>query len=477
MLTTRELITTLYNALDNKLKKHRGNWEQNDPTAKDYIKNRPFYTDESKRVDIVKETSFSGSSPRGAPGPSIYQAQIPIVPGSQLINNTTYTVVFDGVTYNCTPYLFDGIMVIGDEGMVYGNPSGTEPFLFAIMDKVTGLIIYARDGTHTVSIYSEKIKKIDKKYLPDDINVELPELADVAYSGNYYDLEDTPTIYNDIVRYSATQNLTNAQKTTARNNIGAADVTSTNGMLKYTAQTLTDAQKEQAKKNIGVENQVQSNWNTYDIEDKSYILNRPFYDDIIEGKEVLSKGGITSTAGWSITTNNSTSDSFIHHGNGEESTISENLIIGEEYKCYFGVNEFYPEFYIGTYNEGTGNGIKYGYIGNGALLLKANMIYNTENFIDNGNDFCIIWELDDKREIYHLIIRKNPNTGMAYHPGYDYKLSSIKQISYAFKSIDEKFIPDSIQRTITGTSGDFVVIGDDGNVTTKTVPNAEEVAF
>jgi hypothetical protein len=134
-------------------------------------------------------------------------------------------------------------MVIGDEGIVYGNPSGTEPFLFAIMYG-SGLILYTGDGTHTVSIYSEKIKKIDKKYLPDDINVELPKLADVAYSGSYYDLEDTPTIYNDIVRYSATQSLTNAQKATARNNIGAADVTSTNGMLKYTAQTLTDAQKE-----------------------------------------------------------------------------------------------------------------------------------------------------------------------------------------------------------------------------------------
>lgn len=33
------------------------------------------------------------------------------------------------------------------------------------------------------------------------------------------------------------------------------------------------------------------------------------------------------------------------------------------------------------------------------------------------------------------------------------------------------------QAKITGTPGQFVVIGDDGNVTTKTVPNAEEVAF
>ena len=34
-----------------------------------------------------------------------------------------------------------------------------------------------------------------------------------------------------------------------------------------------------------------------------------------------------------------------------------------------------------------------------------------------------------------------------------------------------------LQRAITGTAGDFVVIGSDGNVTTKTVPNAEEASF
>ena len=50
MLTTREVIKTFYNALLQRLKKHRGDWNQNDPSADDYIKNRPFYTDETKKV-------------------------------------------------------------------------------------------------------------------------------------------------------------------------------------------------------------------------------------------------------------------------------------------------------------------------------------------------------------------------------------------------------------------------------------------
>lgn len=50
MLTIRELIKTLYNALLQRMKKYRGNWEQNDPTAEDYIKNRPFYTDDNGKI-------------------------------------------------------------------------------------------------------------------------------------------------------------------------------------------------------------------------------------------------------------------------------------------------------------------------------------------------------------------------------------------------------------------------------------------
>lgn len=45
---------------------------------------------------------------------------------------------------------------------------------------------------------------------------------------------------------------------------------------------------------------------------------------------------------------------------------------------------------------------------------------------------------------------------------------------------DAKSVGDQIankQNKITGTAGQFVVIGDDGNVTTKTIPSAEEASF
>ena len=50
MLTIREVIKICFNALLQRVKKYRGNWDQNDPSADDYIKNRPFYTDETNHV-------------------------------------------------------------------------------------------------------------------------------------------------------------------------------------------------------------------------------------------------------------------------------------------------------------------------------------------------------------------------------------------------------------------------------------------
>lgn len=46
MLLNFEHLKTFYSALKQKMKNFRGNWNQNDPTADDYIKNRPFYEDE-----------------------------------------------------------------------------------------------------------------------------------------------------------------------------------------------------------------------------------------------------------------------------------------------------------------------------------------------------------------------------------------------------------------------------------------------
>jgi len=228
MLTIRELIKTLNNAFNQKLKKHRGNWEQNDPTADDYIRNRPFYTDSSTKVVIVPEQKVTMTD-----GPF---AELVLPELIEFIIGQVYEVEWDGTNYVCTAFDIEGVGGIGNPNIMPGNTTG-EPFLIAISkSEGYGMVLGNSVGTHTVSVKGDKIVKLDKKYLPD------LGLADVAYSGSYYDLYDTPTIYSDVVRYGTTQSLSTTQKTTAKTNIGAVG---------YDVQTLTDAQKTQARANIG----------------------------------------------------------------------------------------------------------------------------------------------------------------------------------------------------------------------------------
>ena len=222
MFTTREVIKTFYNALVHKLKKYRGNWDQNDPSAADYIKNKPFYTDESKKENVVKFTTFTTIIDFEWCAPFVFE----------IAEGNTYEVKWDGKTYICDVHNDHGALVIGNTNLNLGIFDGKEPFLYYYYnDSEYGLCVYSR-GKHSVSISTSPIKKIDKKYIP-SLN-----LAQVATSGSYWDLYDTPTVYEDVVRYNVNQQLANWQKQQARKNIDAmADIelakVATNGNYDY----------------------------------------------------------------------------------------------------------------------------------------------------------------------------------------------------------------------------------------------------
>ena len=174
MLTIRELIRTLYNALNQKLKSHRGNWEQNDPTADDYIKNRPFYTD--GYATVVKEKTFSTPEDYYWCSPFVFEPK----------EGETYIVVWDGKEYECAAFVFEGGLCIGNLSLLIGEQNTGEPFFYFYFDYGGGDIEYAcvvqASGTHTVSVSKPNVVKIDKKYIP-DIDVEIPETVGIKGTG------------------------------------------------------------------------------------------------------------------------------------------------------------------------------------------------------------------------------------------------------------------------------------------------------
>lgn len=148
-------------------------WNQNDPTAPDYVKNRPFWTD-----DLV-ETVFCDVTVTIID----YVAEIPC---PNFIEGLEYVVIFDGVEYKETArVLEEGVCYIGSGFPFTGEyVDGDAPFCMVEGSMMT---VYP-DGEHTVKIIGaiQTVNKIEKKYLPDNISYksELPdyELIPVSIS-------------------------------------------------------------------------------------------------------------------------------------------------------------------------------------------------------------------------------------------------------------------------------------------------------
>lgn len=168
--------------------------------------------------------------------------------------------LFDAYIYNLT-----------DDGYVreYATEAGTTS------DKWTFMLPYARfysEGSSGEMIYNSGILTAEQlRYLYEHHHnwneIEgKPNFHNVAFTGSYNDLSDTPENLESVVKY-VSQTLTETEKAQARQNIGAGtsnfsgnyndligkpqipdEVTN---VVKYVSQSLTTAQKAQARTNIG----------------------------------------------------------------------------------------------------------------------------------------------------------------------------------------------------------------------------------
>ena len=135
-------------------------WNQNNDTAADYIKNRPFYEGDPVETVLVEEStvSFSGSG-------GMYLAQIQS--NFEATVGETYKVTWDGTIYECTCVDLDGLFMGNLSIMGAGSDTG-EPFLMRIVNG-RGIGIYTKDASasHTISISGSiaEVTQIPDKYI------------------------------------------------------------------------------------------------------------------------------------------------------------------------------------------------------------------------------------------------------------------------------------------------------------------------
>lgn len=402
MLLNFEHLKTFYSALKQKMKNFRGNWNQNDPTADDYIKNRPFYS-EGALVEIVSnltsEDYNNGNHPK-----------------CNFIPDNKYKVIWNGKVYdNLICYEFQGCNVIGGNGY---------PFY---IDDDGGYNLYIDynegNGNFVVSIYLDEtvIHKLDEKYLPDNNFATIDELSAVATSGSYHDLLDAPAS----VRYDASQWMTSAQKSIARNNIGAG---TSNFSGSYN--DLTDK--------------------THYHKVKNFIL--PY-------RATLYQGQIATPGVKEVIFSNRHNDRVVAEGTVEavkDGSIHYVNINGIEY-MYRGEATFILTSGKTTAHDDTTCTGQMRVFGNASLITKyldnLNGFYDGgiigyEQFKDTGEDFCYILGVFDHYPVDVNLAKDALCRVTINDTSSDKNLSTNDRayVFYDYVTLDDKYIPDTIAR-------------------------------
>ncbi len=139
-------------------------WNQNDETAQDYVKNRPFYMGDPVETVLVEESTASFVD-----GGGLYMAEFPSTFEATL--GETYKVSWDGTVYECTCVNLYGLYAIGNLSIIGKGSDTGEPFLTQV-DNGQEIIILTADtsASHTFSIsgIATEIVKIPAKFIDKD---------------------------------------------------------------------------------------------------------------------------------------------------------------------------------------------------------------------------------------------------------------------------------------------------------------------
>lgn len=229
----------------------QADWLQNDETAVDYIKNKPFYENgdtvvklDNKYLNILEEENVDEN---------VILAEIEIFFDAGetthdpigLVAGNTYKIIWNSVEYvdvakqeNVLGY---DAVIVGNLALVGATEPTDFPFLFGDVPEMGVSYFVSEDpetASHTVAIYQATTAsyKINKSYLPDDI-------------GKQSDWNQTDDTAVDFIK-NKPEGL--ATKTYVQEQIAAIDIPE-------------------------APEQVQSDWNESDETSKAFVQNRPFY--------------------------------------------------------------------------------------------------------------------------------------------------------------------------------------------------------
>ena len=178
-----------------------------------------YYTADPVETVFVEESVVTFEDSGEGPYFAIFESTfVPTV-------GETYKVSWDGSVYESTCLELRKGLAIGNLS-IRGEGSDTgEPFLIGIFNAGRmNIVTQNTSSSHTISIsgWTTQVVKIDEKYLPDTVATKSDVEAVESIANNAQSTaNNAQSTANNAVKYTASQNLTEAQKQRARTNIGA----------------------------------------------------------------------------------------------------------------------------------------------------------------------------------------------------------------------------------------------------------------
>ena len=142
-------------------------WNQNDSTATDYIKNRPFYTGNPSETVLVEDSTVEFVKGDG----SFYVSSFPST--FKAIFGETYKVSWDGTVYECVCENVSGLPSIGNKSIASLGPDTGEPFVifnqYGLNEQGWFSITKDTSASHMISISGSiaEVIQIPDKYISD----------------------------------------------------------------------------------------------------------------------------------------------------------------------------------------------------------------------------------------------------------------------------------------------------------------------
>ena len=165
-------------------------WNQNDDTKPDYVKNRPFYSEDLVETVLLEEQVVTFTNGRS-------DTSFNLKASPEDINRIKVT--WDGTEYICIPQIYNKYIKFGNEFLVHNTYEDTgEPFYY------DGSYFYTESptGSHQIKVskLSNKVIKIEPNYIPNS-NIRngtgffsIEEGAGTIASGDFSHAEGADTI-------------------------------------------------------------------------------------------------------------------------------------------------------------------------------------------------------------------------------------------------------------------------------------------